>query len=124
MQTNHYLSKHLSIWRDVERLMVQTTQVMPQSSRYQKYNLGQDFHQLAIQLLSLLIHGINQKPRHCHWVGRLVLLNDKPKLNIQADKTLKEFVNSSLFKQLARLIVPVPRTLSLLCPLSFYSFSL
>ena len=79
MHTNPYLSRHFSIWRDAEQLMVQTEQAVGQFSRYHRYNLGQDLRQLARQVLSYVTHGINQKAQRCQWVERLVLVIDKLK---------------------------------------------
>lgn len=62
MHTNPYLSKHFSIWRDAEQLMVQTEQVVRQFSRCPKLksksNLGQDLCRLARQMLSYVTHSI------------------------------------------------------------------
>ena len=109
MHTNSYLSRHFSIWRDAEQLMVQTEQAVRQFSRYHKYNLGQDLRKLAKQVLSYVTHAINQKARRCHWVERLVLVIDELKLNIQVAKTLSVFASFKVFEQLARLAVAVSR---------------
>lgn len=118
MHTNPYLSKHFSIWRDAEQLMVQTEQAVRQFSRCptlkSKHNLGQDLRKLAKQVLSYVTHAINQKAYFCHcvgchWVERLVPVIDELKLNIQVAKTLSIFASFKVFEQLASLAVAVSR---------------
>ena len=118
MHTNPYLSKHFSIWRDAEQLMIQTEKAVRQFSRCPKLksksNLDQELRHLARQVLNSVTHGINQKAYFCHWVGchwveRLVPVIDELKLNIQVAKTLSVFASFKVFEQLARLAVLVSK---------------
>ena len=109
MNTNPYLSKNFPIWRDAEQLMVSVELAVRQFSRYNKYTLGTELSQMAMQVLSNTTHAINQKERRHQWVNRLVLVVEELKLKIQIGKTLQAFARFSVFEQLARLAVGIAK---------------
>ncbi len=64
--------EQLPIWRSCNRLLIEIEIAVKGFSLYNKYTLGAEFRESALQCCRLLVRALNNRDqKRLHWVARL-----------------------------------------------------
>lgn len=95
----------LPIWRDANRLLLETEQVVRSFCRYHKYSIGEQLRATAMRLCQSIHRAVSRKHSHIKLVQQVTELVDDFKLQIQLARELKAFANFTQFQRVAELAV-------------------
>ena len=90
--------KHLPIWRDANRFLLDVEQAVRHFPRYHKYTLGSELRQNALLICNLIQRAWRQKERQCGYLQDLQGCIDELKIHLHLAKKLGAFRRFSQFE--------------------------